>query len=155
MTRYSQIGLTILVSLLLTSCGISPGPKKTQNSGGLCLRIFSYGLLLSVSANQWKSGSTPNGLVITITDGRYSETYQWTDSKASQLQPTLWAIDGGSGMIYFDSSTGIVSISAAGERKGTYQISAQHPTLGAKSLSNVTVTGDECHVEATPVSLSY
>ena len=121
----------------------------------MCTQVFSYGLALSISANAWKSGSTPNGLVVTVRDGSYVETYHWTNSEATLMQGTESFIDETTGSIYFDSSTGIVSIMAIGERKGTYQISAQHPTLGAKAISNVVVTGDECHVKGVSVSLAY
>lgn len=88
-------------------------------NGVTCTLEYRYGIYGTVADN---NGDVIPGLSVTITALNYSET-------ASVFDDTQYV--------------------GAGEREGTYTITAEAPGYQTQTVSSVVVTGDECHV--TPV----
>lgn len=85
----------------------------------VCTLEYRYGIYGTVTNN---AGEAIPGITVTISSLNYSET-------ASVFN----------GIQYV----------GAGEREGTYSITAEAPGYQTRTVSGVVVTGDECHV--TPV----
>ena len=110
---------------LIGGCGGSDGPSP----GGACTDLYAFGLSVSVS-----DGNTFQSIcdaTVTAVDGEYSETLQTGPSS-------------GTSCLYL----------GAGERPGTYTITAVKSGYMNATQSNVKVVSDGCHVSGVAVKLT-
>jgi hypothetical protein len=92
--------------------------------GVACTAIYVYGL--SATVTDALTGASIDNATVTITDGAYQETME--------------SFPGG----------GFVG---AGERAGTYTLTASAPGFQTKIQDNIVVTGDVCHVHGVHVDV--
>ncbi len=124
--------LLALSMLWIAACGktaSSLGNEAGDGSRGICNTIYTYGLALQLSV---PSGINVSQLRVSIQDGSYQEIKTASDGY---------------------SVNGVLSIPAAGERPGTYQVTVTHPNLQTAVVSNIVVSGDRCHVNSQSVSI--
>lgn len=107
-----RIPLMILLTAWIPS-GTCLGPP----GGTMCTAMYAYGVSVTVINSQ--TGAPVDGVVLTLTDGAYTETMQ-----------------------AFPSG-GYVG---AGERPGTYTLTVRADGFADKTMENIVVTADECHV---------
>jgi hypothetical protein len=90
-----------------------------------CTALYAYGV--SATVKDVDTGAAIESAALTLTDGSYQEIMQ--------------AFPGG----------GYVG---AGERAGTYTLRAIAAGYQSKSISDIVVTADECHVQGVHVDVS-
>jgi hypothetical protein len=90
----------------------------------VCTTLFAYGVSATVTNAQ--TGAAITNATLTLTDGNYVET-----------------------MTVFPTGDYV----GAGERDGTYTLTAQAPGSVTKTIENIVVTKDECHVKGVHVDV--
>ena len=89
-----------------------------------CTLLYAYGITATVT-DPTNGGAIPNA-TLTLTDGSYQETMQ-----------------------HFGSDDYV----GAGERAGTYTLTASAPGYEDKTIPNIVVTRDQCHVMGVHVDV--
>jgi Carboxypeptidase regulatory-like domain len=96
------------------------------NPGGIaCTALYAYGVNASVT--NASTGAPIGNATLTLKDGDYEEV----------MQP-------------FPTGDYV----GAGERKGTYTLTAEAPGFESKTIENIVVTADECHVQGVHVDVA-
>jgi len=106
-----------LLLVLMTFC-LSGSVCTWQPSGPPCTALFAYGINATVT--NALTGDPINNATLTLTEGSYQEVMQ--------LIPTGDYV-------------------GAGERAGSYTLTASAPGLQVQTIDNIVVTADECHVQ--------
>ena len=99
------------------------GCGQFQN-GKICTALYAYGVAATVTAED--SGAPISNATLTLTDGIYTETMQ-------------------------SFATG--QFVGAGERAGTYTLTATAPGYATKTIDSIVVTSDSCHVMGVHVNV--
>ena len=95
------------------------------NTGGIaCTALYAYGI--SATVTNAVTGEAISNATLTLTDGAYQET-----------------------MTSFPSNEFV----GAGERKGTYTLTATAAGFATKTITNIVVTADQCHVQGVHVDV--
>ena len=89
-----------------------------QPGGTVCTDLYAYGV--SVTVTDAGTGQPVTNATLTLTDGAYTEVMQYI--------PTGDYV-------------------GAGERAGTYTLTAGAPGYQSQTIENIVVTADECHVQ--------
>ncbi len=124
-----MVGLKTLLAItalgLGNSCrGVGPG------DGIVCTAIFAYGLNVQVRDSVTGLGAA-SGASLVVLDGSFKDSVAFPANR-----PDL------------DN----MSLSSAGERAGTYNISVRKSGYAVWSKSSVVVTSDVCHVKPVLVT---
>jgi Carboxypeptidase regulatory-like domain len=86
--------------------------------GGIaCTALYAYGV--NVTLTNAATGASIDNATLTLTDGSYQEVMQ-----------------------HFQDGDYV----GAGERAGTYTLTASAPGFQSKTIDDIVVTADECHV---------
>ncbi len=102
---------------LMAIAGMGFPSCPRPDSGTVCTELYAYGV--SATVTDARTGRTISGAVLTLTDGAYTET----------MQPF--------------PSGGYVG---AGERAGTYTLTTVADGYVSKTIEDIVVTADVCHV---------
>ncbi len=127
--------LTIFLVLsvsILSGCGKpSDGSTSTESgSNNLCADVYTFGLAIQLTV---PSGTNLSQVQVTVTDGSYQEVHSGSDGQ---------------------DVNGVLEISAAGERPGTYSVTVTAPSLQTAITPNVTVTGNQCGVATQSLQMT-
>jgi hypothetical protein len=95
--------------------------------GKVCTDLYAYGV--NVTVTDAATGQPINNATLTLTEGTYQET-----------------------MILFPGSPG--NYAGAGERAGTYTLTAVAPGYQSQTINNIVVTSDECHVKGVHLDVA-
>ena len=115
-----------LFLLAFTIAGL-PFASCPQRQGKVCTDLYAYGV--SVDVTDAATGQPIDNATLTLTEGTYQET-----------------------MILFPGSPG--NYAGAGERAGTYTLTAAAPGHQGQTVGNIVVTADECHVKGVHLDVA-
>lgn len=92
-------------------------PAGCRSGGAACTLLYAYGV--SATVTDVATGAPITKATLTLTDGSYQETMQ---------------------------SFGDGEYVGAGERAGTYTLTATAPGYQGRVITDIVVTADQCHV---------
>jgi len=122
MERCVFLGTCVALLTAMACSGSTP-------TGVACTAIYVYGISLKVQ-NAATGAPITDSATVRITDGSYVESYNFLGPAGQPTSGTL---------------------SAAGERAGTYSISIRKAGFAPYDTSGVRVTKDVCHVHPVEV----
>ncbi len=93
--------------------------------GAPCTNLYAYGV--NVTLTNAVTGAPIDNATLTLTEGDYTETMQ--------LVPTGDYV-------------------GAGERAGTYTLTASAPGFQPQTINNIVVTADRCHVRGVHLNIA-
>lgn len=96
-------------------------------SGTVCTTLYAYGVNATVT--NASTGTAISNATLTLQD------------TGSDYEEVMQPFPGGNDYV------------GAGERKGTYNLVATAPGFESKTIENIVVTADECHVQGVHVDV--